>query len=191
VSADGPRERIGDERLSVAPDGRPWDQQPKWRRDFPIDWPRDEWVARRDFAKFLVLVSGGFVAGQLWILSRSILRGREGAAPERALARVEDIPIGGWIVTRYPGENDHAILVRMMDGDFVAYDQACTHLLCPVIAEPERGRLHCPCHEGLFDLATGRPIAGPPERPLPRVLLEIRDGVVYATGMESPGAAQS
>jgi Rieske Fe-S protein len=44
--------------------------------------------------------------------------------------------------------------------------------------------LHCPCHNGYFDLESGRVIAGPPRRPLPRVTLEIRDGVVYATGME-------
>ncbi|MGH7506598.1 MAG: hypothetical protein ACRELX_13140, partial [Longimicrobiales bacterium] len=52
------------DQLSVGPDGQPWEQQPKWRRDFPIDWPRDEYVARRDFTRFLVLVSGGFVVGQ-------------------------------------------------------------------------------------------------------------------------------
>ncbi|MGH7505467.1 MAG: ubiquinol-cytochrome c reductase iron-sulfur subunit, partial [Longimicrobiales bacterium] len=59
-----------------------------------------------------------------------------------------------------------------------------THLLCPVIAQPERGRLHCPCHNGAFDIETGRPIAGPPERPLPRVRIEVRGDVVYATGIE-------
>jgi len=46
----------------------------------------------------------------------------------------------------------------------------------------EKG-LHCPCHNGWFDLATGAPNAGPPRRPLERVTLEIRDGVLYATGV--------
>jgi Rieske Fe-S protein len=53
-----------------------------------------------------------------------------------------------------------------------------------VIARPAAGQLHCPCHEGAFDLATGRPIAGPPRRPLPLVTLEVRDGMIYATGVE-------
>jgi Rieske Fe-S protein len=48
----------------------------------------------------------------------------------------------------------------------------------------ERGELHCPCHLGTFDLATGRPIAGPPRRPLARITLEVRGGVIYATGVE-------
>ena len=46
------------------------------------------------------------------------------------------------------------------------------------------GRLHCPCHNGWFDLATGRPVAGPPQRPLPRITLDVRDGIIYATGVE-------
>ena len=33
------------------PDGLPVEQQPKWRRDFPIDWPQDEYVSRRDLVK--------------------------------------------------------------------------------------------------------------------------------------------
>ena len=53
--------------ISRPPDGRPIDDQPAWRRDFPIDWPQDHDVERRDFVKFLTLTSFAFVAGQLWI----------------------------------------------------------------------------------------------------------------------------
>ena len=49
------------------------------------------------------------------------------------------------------------------------------------------GRLRCPCHQGLFDAATGRPVAGPARRPLPRIVLENRDGVLYAVGVEDQG----
>jgi Rieske Fe-S protein len=45
------------------------------------------------------------------------------------------------------------------------------------------GKLHCPCHNGWFDLHTGVPLAGPPARPLARVLLEVRNGQVFATGI--------
>ncbi|PWT83540.1 MAG: (2Fe-2S)-binding protein, partial [Blastocatellia bacterium] len=48
----------------------------------------------------------------------------------------------------------------------------------------DRGILQCPCHEGSFDLASGRPIAGPPRRPLPLVRLEVRNGQIYATAFE-------
>lgn len=172
------------ENLSVPPDGRPLELTPKWRQDFPIDIPRDTYVARRDFAKFMVLTSVAFAVGQVWIVAKNLVRRRAGAPPMRAVARVADVPVGGSLVFAYPGEDDHAILVRLPAGQFVAYDQQCTHLLCPVIAQPEAGRLHCPCHNGNFDLETGRVLSGPPERPLPRITLEIRDGVVYATGVE-------
>jgi Rieske Fe-S protein len=44
--------------------------------------------------------------------------------------------------------------------------------------------LHCPCHEGYFDLRTGRNIAGPPPRPLPKIALEIDGDDVFAVGIE-------
>jgi Rieske Fe-S protein len=45
-------------------------------------------------------------------------------------------------------------------------------------------QLLCPCHHGVFDVATGRPIAGPPRRPLTRISLKVVDRIVYATGVE-------
>jgi nitrite reductase/ring-hydroxylating ferredoxin subunit len=160
-------ERAEDERLSVGPDGRPWTAQPKWRRDFPIDWPRDEYVARRDFTKFLVLVSLAFAAGQVWIVLQGWWRGNADPSPVEPVARLDEVPVGGFRLFRYPGTGRRAVVIRLDEDRLVAYDQACTHLLCPVIAQPDRGRLHCPCHNGNFDIETGRPISGPPERPLP------------------------
>jgi Rieske Fe-S protein len=170
--------------LSLQPDGRPVELAPKWRRDFPIDLPRDQYVARRDFAKFMVLTSLAFAVGQVWIVAQNFARRRAGVLPIRAVARVAEVPLGGSRLFHYPGEEDHAILVRLAENRFVAYDQQCTHLLCPVVAQPEQGRLHCPCHNGNFDLETGRVLSGPPERPLPRITLEVRGDTVYATGVE-------
>jgi nitrite reductase/ring-hydroxylating ferredoxin subunit len=48
----------------------------------------------------------------------------------------------------------------------------------------EAGHLHCPCHNGFFDLRDGRPTAGPPRRPLPRIKLLERDGAIFATAVE-------
>jgi Rieske Fe-S protein len=47
-----------------------------------------------------------------------------------------------------------------------------------------RGQFHCPCHRGFFDMHTGQPLAGPPRRPLPRIVLKVQDGVIYAAGFE-------
>jgi nitrite reductase/ring-hydroxylating ferredoxin subunit len=172
------------EQITIAPDGRSLAEQPRWRQDFPIDWPQDEYISRRDFVKFMLLTSLAFTSGQFWVLAQNFLRERRGQLPIREIAKLADLPVGGSVTFGYPGPNEPRLLVRLDEMSVVAYGQLCTHLSCPVIAQAEAGRLHCPCHEGSFDLASGRPLAGPPRRPLPRITLEVRDGVIYATGVE-------
>jgi Rieske Fe-S protein len=165
------------------PDGRPESAQPRWRQDFPTDEPEDQALARREFTKFLILTSGAFVTGQCWIGAMSLLRD-ERRPPEKRLASESEVPVGGVLEFRYPTEDDPCLLLRLRDGRLVAYGQQCSHLSCAVIPNPDRGRLHCPCHNGTFETGEGRPIAGPPRRPLPRITLDVRDGVIYATGVE-------
>ena len=172
------------ESLSIAPDGRPENEQPRWRQDFPIDLAQDEYIARRDFTKFMVLTSLAFAVGQLWILATNLFCRRQTEPAAKEIARFDDIPIGGSRVFDYPEAHQPAVLVRLDENRFVAYDQKCTHLSCPVIPRVQEGQLYCPCHEGSFDLATGRPIAGPPRRPLARIHLEIRDRRIYAVTVE-------
>ena len=152
------------------------------RQDFPVDTPDDDALARREFTKFLVLTSGAFVAGQCWIGLMSLLR-RETPLAEKRIAAEKEVPPCG-MDFRYPTEDDPCVLIRLGDGKLVAYGQQCSHLSCAVIPEPAQGRLRCPCHNGYFEIKEGRPIAGPPRRPLPRIKLDVRDGVVYATGVE-------
>ena len=187
LAGTAPSELYGRSRPSEdftrPPDGRPLDEQPQWRKDFPIDWPHDQYVARRDFAKFLVLTSASFTAGQAWIAAKQVSKQPE--APARArIARVADVAPGSSLQFTYPQPQDRCILVRARDGQFVAYSQECTHLSCAVIPEHDTGLLRCPCHEGFFDLATGRNVAGPPPRPLPRILLAIENGEIWATGVD-------
>jgi Rieske Fe-S protein len=172
------------ESITTAPDRSPEDQQPAWREDFPIDWPQDQYVERRDFMKFLVLISAALTVGQFWIAGQNWLRKRRGLPEIRRIARLAEIPAGTSLVFQYPGELDNCVLVRLSERDLVAYSQKCTHLSCAVIPEPAKGVLHCPCHEGFFDLRSGNPTAGPPRRPLPRITLEVRGQDVYATGIE-------
>jgi Rieske Fe-S protein len=172
------------EDVTVAPDQRPMDEQPRWRRDFAIDWPEDHFVARRDFAKFLVLTSGAFVAGQVWIAARSLVRHRRPAPGRKRITALAELPPGSVMMFAYPGDHDPCLLIRTRTGELLAYSQKCTHLSCAVVPKLEEGILHCPCHEGVFDLATGRNIAGPPPRPLPVIELEIAGGEVFAVGVK-------
>lgn len=172
------------ENQSIPPDARPLALQPRWRRDFPIDWEQDEYVSRRELVKFLVLTSASFAVGQAWLALKSLLHQRRAAPKAVAIAAVNELPVGGAKTFHYPEGSTPRLLIRTGASAFVAYDQQCTHLLCPVVPAVEKGCLHCPCHNGWFDLQTGRPVAGPPQRALPKVLLEVDDGTVYATGVE-------
>jgi nitrite reductase/ring-hydroxylating ferredoxin subunit len=167
------------------PDGKPAEDQPAWRGDFPIDLPEDHYVARRDYTKFMILTSLAFVVGQFWIAVKSTLRHRRGKSPATVrIARLDDVPIGGARAFDYPGPGHACLFLRPDDQTIVAYSQECSHLSCAVVPRVEQGELHCPCHVGVFDLATGKPIAGPPRRPLNKITLTVLDGEVFATGIE-------
>lgn len=157
---------------------------PRWRGDFPIPWEQDHYITRRELTKFLTLGSAGLVAATAAVA----LRGRHfrpSGGPARRIAAVGDVPPGGSALFRYPTDGDPCILLRLADGRFVAYSQVCTHLSCAVIHEPGSSQLHCPCHQGFFDVRDGRPTGGPPQRRLPHVLLETRGEEIFAVGVEA------
>jgi Rieske Fe-S protein len=161
------------------------EHDPAWRRDFPLEIPQEQYVARRDFTKFLGLTSLAFVVGQVWIGIQNWFRKQRGQPPIRPIAHLQELPVGGVVPFSYPGESDRCLLLRPAPDQLVAYDQKCTHLSCAVVPGSGGDCLLCPCHQGLFEKTTGRPIAGPPRRPLTRIQLEIRDDdVVCAVGVE-------
>lgn len=50
---------------------------------------------------------------------------------------------------------------------YIAVSDRCVHLGCPVRWVDAAERFICPCHGGVYDLL-GKPVAGPPVRPLDR-----------------------
>jgi nitrite reductase/ring-hydroxylating ferredoxin subunit len=172
------------EQVTIAPDWRPMEQQPAWRRDFPIDWPQDHYVERREFLKFLVLTSAALSAGHFWIAAQNWWRKGRRQPAARRVAAMSELPVGGVLTFAYPGEHDDCFVARPSETELVSFSQKCTHLSCAVRPLVDRGVIQCPCHEGYFDLRSGRPIAGPPQRPLPIIHLEVRGPDIYATAVE-------
>ena len=146
----------------------------RWFADFPYHWDADDLLSRRELLRFAVLTSGALFAGTAILavlgLTRSLRRGQP-----TAIARVDELQEGDVRYFEYPEADDQAMLIRLPGGEFVAYSQKCTHLSCAVYYQHETDRLYCPCHEGFFDVRTGEPTAGPPQRRLPRIILR-RDG---------------
>ena len=143
-----------------------------------------EYRARRDFTKFLCLTSFAFVVGQFWIAAQNLWRKMRKTPQLVRIIPLGELPVGGAAAFHYPTENDPALLIRSAEDVLVAYGSLCTHLQCPVLPQVAAGRLYCPCHAGYFDLATGKALAGPPRRPLPQIRLSLRNGIVYAAGIE-------
>lgn len=162
---------------------QPSESEPLWKDEFCIESAQETLVNRRQFTKFLTLTSLAMFVGNLWILSKAWLY-KQPIFPKQAIAKASEIPVGSVKLFRYPNANDPCIMVRTTEDTFVAYSQKCTHLSCPVYFSATSGRLECPCHEGSFSVATGEVIKGPPPRPLPRVTLEMQDGMLIATGIQ-------
>lgn len=160
----------------------------KWRTDFPIESEDDEFVARRDFLRYLTLVSGGLSAGNGMVLLSSMKSGDHEAGGVVDICDAGQLDKGSWLVFHYPDEKNPAILIRKESGDYLAYTQKCPHLACPVsyrrASEALPEHIGCHCHNGKFDLETGAGVAGPPRelRPLRRIQLKIENGRVIATG---------
>ena len=84
---------------------------PLWRDEFSVETAKERYVTRRQFSKFLVLTSFGMLAGNLWILIRS-LRYRPSVYPAIPVARLGEIPVGGVKQFRYPAAEDTCLMVR-------------------------------------------------------------------------------
>ena len=157
----------------------------RWKQDFPIPSEEDSYVTRREFTKFLGLTSLAFLIGTCATAGRKLVK-RFWGEPSSAvqIAGIEEIPVGSYKLFRYPTEKDPCILLRLSAEKFVAFDQRCTHLSCPVYFKAESQQLVCPCHEGSFSAEDGRPLAGPPKRALTQLSVSTRDARVWVQSEE-------
>jgi Rieske Fe-S protein len=150
----------------------------EWREEFPYPWDEDEIVTRRDTLRFLL---GGSAALFLATGALAII----GAIPPGpnvkavAIAKVGELGVNEWKVFNFPDQYSQGILINLPGKGLVAYSDVCTHLSCAVVYGGN-GKLHCPCHDGLFDASTGNVLAGPPTRPLPLIKIAIQNGTIYA-----------
>jgi Rieske Fe-S protein len=156
-------------------------ETPKWREDFPYTAAGEEEVTRREFVRYLTVGSVGAAAGSIWLAGLTHRR-RPSDVGEIEVVALDDVPVPGTYLFSYPTQDDPAILVRPTADELHGFSQRCTHLACVVYYEHDEGELICPCHGGHFDAGDGRNVAGPPQRPLNRIDLEVRDGVVWALG---------
>lgn len=150
----------------------------EWRAEFPYPWDEDEIMTRRDTLRFLLAGSGAlFLATSALAIIGHLPSGSNVKAVP--IAKVGELAENKWKVFDFPDQYAQGILINLPGNKLVAYSDVCTHLSCAVVYQGD-GKLHCPCHDGLFDAATGNVLAGPPTRPLPLIQLAIQNGTIYA-----------
>ncbi|MGH2507001.1 MAG: Rieske 2Fe-2S domain-containing protein, partial [Ktedonobacteraceae bacterium] len=132
--------------------------QEEWREEFPYPWREDEVVTRRDTLRFLLAGTGAlFLATGAIAIIGNLPSGEQVKAVE--IAHVGELAENAWKVFEFPDQYAQGILINLPSKGLVAYSDACTHLSCAVTYQGASKQLHCPCHEGYFDAATGEVMA--------------------------------
>ena len=158
--------------------------QPLWKDEFSIHTADERYIARRQFTKFLVLTSLAMLVGHVWILVKSWFTRAPAAPGPQVIARRDELAVDEVKLFTYPTPEDHCIMVRTAPDTYVAYSQKCTHLSCAVYYSRKSNKLECPCHNGFFAVEDGRVLAGPPTRPLPRIVIDTRGNELVAVGIK-------
>ncbi len=79
--------------------------------------------------------------------------------------------------------NKAGVLVHLVNGNFVAYDRACTHQGTSVKYDPTKQLLVCPAHGATFDPAKGGAVRqGPATKPLPAMTVYVEADGTIVTG---------
>jgi cytochrome b6-f complex iron-sulfur subunit len=92
------------------------------------------------------------------------------ALPDRRLrVPLSSVPAGGRLVLEHAGE---PVELSRSAAGLRARSLLCSHYGCRVEWQAEQRQYVCPCHQGTFD-ADGRPVGGPPTKPLRAVPLAV------------------
>ena len=146
-------------------------------------------LTRRSFCNTAALVSAGLILAADEARSqqpneqRSLL-----AYPPVKIEGAERVMPGSSLYFNYPKSNDPAVLVRTLEGQYLAFSRKCAHLGCSIDFDKAQRCLVCPCHRGVYDSRTGYVVYGPPPRPLDQIILQVRaGGEIWAVGRASGG----
>ena len=149
-----------------------------------LDSLDDVVASRRGFLTFLLAGSIVLFLSTL-PFARRFVRPKEEVFPKVAVGRITDVPMGEAKPFVYPGQDNPALLVHLLNGEWRAYEGTCTHLSCVVYWDAASKKLICPCHNAAFAAETGAVLMGPPLYPLPRINLSVEGDTVYAVGVKT------
>ncbi len=97
--------------------------------------------------------------------------------PGHKIADASAVPVGTARSFTEPDTGMPAVLYHPDAATFVAFRAVCTHAGCTV-QSGSGDVLTCPCHGSQFDAATGAVVRGPAQRPLTKIPVTEKGGVV-------------
>jgi len=93
--------------------------------------------------------------------STSAGTGSSSSGSGKALARTEDIDVGGGTIFI----DQQVVVTQPTAGTFKCFTAICTHQGCPV-ADVSDGTINCNCHGSQFSIKDGSVVSGPATFPL-------------------------
>jgi arsenite oxidase small subunit len=139
-----------------------------------------------------VLVAGGGTAAGVILATRG--GGGGPSYPRASVARLSSVQPNTPISFDYPLKGQASVLLDLDQSvpegvgpkqSIVAYSLLCQHMGCPVEYQAALREFVCPCHQTRYDPERlGSIVQGVAMLPLPRVLLEVKDGSVDAVGVD-------
>lgn len=91
-------------------------------------------------------------------------------------AKVGELAPGSFKIFKFG--NSPGILINTPAGELKSFTAVCTHLACTVRYDSETDTIHCPCHNGRFDL-NGNVLSGPPPAPLEAYQVEMAEDKIF------------
>jgi arsenite oxidase small subunit len=139
-----------------------------------------------------VLVAGGGTAAGVVLATKG--GGGGPSYPRASIAQLSSVQPNQPISFDYPLKGQASVLLDLDHAvpegvgpkqSLVAYSLLCQHMGCPVEYQPALREFVCPCHQSRYDPERlGSIVQGVAMLPLPRVLLEVKDGSVDAVGVD-------
>lgn len=139
-----------------------------WRSLWREPWltsPRAS-LTRRSFLNVLLGIGVVGWAGSIFypILEYFKIPPRKDDEPDSVVAaKFSELKPNAGVIFKFGSEP--ALLLMSPDGQLRAFSAVCTHLDCTVRYRSDLQKIHCACHNGIYDL-NGQNISGPPPRPL-------------------------
>jgi len=132
--------------------------------------------SRRTFLSALLGTGVGLlVSGFAYSIFRYLAPLKSQSSSQKVTFKESEIAAGGAKFIEYDGKS--AVVVRLKNGSIAAFSAVCTHLGCVVQWQKDKDQFLCPCHAGLYN-SDGAVISGPPPKPLPKLKIEINNGVI-------------